>query len=194
MTTTKKNAIPTLIVGTDALRKEFTSIAAAGKKLDGRIQVAGLSVMAHIDNHGDVTVATALVNELFGALSKGHRKAAMVEWLVKYGKVKLNVDEATKKAQPFLYDKAATTDLQGAVDEPWYDCKPEKLDEDFDFHKLLAALLAKAAKKQATDPTKVIGADMLAKVQALVESSAAPVVELPVATAPTDPLDEVLAA
>ncbi|ANH51111.1 hypothetical protein FDH02_gp35 [Pseudomonas phage VSW-3] len=174
--TTKANAMPTLIVGTEALRKEFTSIAAAGKKLDGRIQVAGLSVMSHIDTHGDVTVATALVNELFGALSKGHRKAAMVEWLVKYGKVKLNTDEATKKAQPFLFDKSAKTNLQGACDEPWFDCKPEKLDEDFDFNKLLLALLSKAAKKNATDPTKVIGADMLAKVQALVEAEpAAPV-------------------
>lgn len=189
--TTKANAIPTLIIGTEALRKEFTSIAAAGKKLDGRIQVAGLSVMSHIDTHGDVTVATALVNELFGALSKGHRKAAMVEWLVKYGKVKLNIDEATKKVQPFLYDKAATTNLQGAVDEPWFDCKPEKLDEDFDFNKLLMALLSKAAKKNATDPTKVIGADMLAKVQALVEAAGPTPVAGP---AVRDPMDELLAA
>lgn len=172
--TTTANKLPTLIVGTEALRKEFTSIAAAGKKLDGRIQVAGLSVLSHIDQHGDVTVATALVNELFGALSKGHRKGAMVEWLVKYGKVKLNIDETTKKVQPFLFDKAGKTNLQGACDEPWFDCKPEKIDEDFDFHKLLAALLSKAAKKNATDPTKVIGADLLVKVQQLVEASAEP--------------------
>ena len=168
--TTTKTAIPTLIVGTDALRKEFTLIAGAGKKLDARIQVAGLSVMSHIDQHGDVTVATSLINELFGALSKGHRKAAMVEWLVKYGKVKLNVDEATKKTQPFLYDKAATTDLQGACDEPWFDCKPEKLDEDVDFIKLLNALIAKASKK---DPSKVQGLALLAKVKQLAEQEPA---------------------
>lgn len=161
-----KNTIPTLIIGTEALRKEFTSIAAAGKKLDGRIQVAGLSVLSHIEQHGDVTVATALVNELFGALSKGHRKAALTDWLVKYGKVKLNTDDATRKAQPFLYDKSATTDLQGGVDEPWFDCKLDKDPVDLDFAKLLAALLAKASKPDA----KLVPGqeELLAAVRALV--------------------------
>lgn len=141
--------LPTLIVGTDNLRKEFVLIAAAGKKLDHRIQVAGLSVMDHIDKHGDITVATQLVNELFGSLSKGHRKQAMVEWLVKYAKVKLNEDAATKKTQPFLFDKLSKTNLQGAMDEPWYDCKQDAEVVDLDFLKLLSALIAKATKEGA---------------------------------------------
>lgn len=147
--TTAKKAMPTLIIGTDALRKEFGLIAAAGKKLDERIQVAGLSVMSHIDQHGDVTVATSLVNELFGSLSKGHRKQAMVDWLVKFAKVKLNTDESTKKVQPFLYDKEAKTQLQEACDMPWYECKPDNEIKDLDFLKLLSALVAKATKDGA---------------------------------------------
>lgn len=150
--TTTKTAAPkaaVLIIGTDAIRAEFKSIAAAGKKLDGRIQVAGLSVLHHINEHGDVTVATQLVNELFGSLSKGHRKQAMVDWLVKFGKVKLNEDVASKKEKPFLYDKATKTDMEGAAAMPWYDCKPDDIKQVLDVAKLLAMLVGKTKKEGA---------------------------------------------
>lgn len=158
-----------LIIGTDELRREFTLIAAAGKKLDTRIQVAGLSVLHHINEHGDVTVATSLVNELFGSLSKGHRKQAMVEWLVKYGKVKLNEDAATKKDKPFLYDKATKTDMAGAQAEPWYDCKPDNEVKDLDFLKLLSALITKATK----DGAKVVPGqeELIAKAKLLIPAN-----------------------
>jgi hypothetical protein len=141
--------LPALIVGTENLRKEFQSIAAAGKKLDGRIQIAGLSVLDHIEKHSDVTVATSLVNELFGSLSKGHRKQAMAHWLTKYGKIRINQDDTTKKAQPFLFDKSAKTDLQGAMAEPWYDCKQDEEIKDLDFLKLLISLIHRATKEGA---------------------------------------------
>lgn len=165
-TKTTASKAATLIIGTEAIRAEFKLIAAAGKKLDTRIQVAGLSVLHHINEHGDVTVATQLVNELFGSLSKGHRKQAMVDWLVKFGKVKLNKDVASKKAQPFLYDKHTVTDMQGATDMPWYDCKPDNEIVDLDVVKLLAALVKKATK----DGAKIVEGqeDLVAKLAALV--------------------------
>lgn len=179
--TTANNAVKTaikLFEGKDAILKECASIKAAGAKLDQRIQVAGLSVMNHVDKHGDVTVAGELLNTLFGSLSKGTRKLAFVEWMLAYGKVSVNMDPKTKGSLPLLFDREKTTNLDGAMQKPWYDFKPEPaVDQAFDFAKMLAVLLSKA-DKAAAGGKEIVGAELLSAVRNLNISNVKPSADL----------------
>lgn len=138
--TTKTTAMPTLIIGAAAIDKAIVSIAARGKKLDADIQLAGLSALNHLQEHGDI----GPINRLHLALSKGARKAAMLDWASKYGKLSLNVGKDAKET-PFLYNKEGKTNLQGANDEPWFDCKP---DDEVPTQFSLKQLIAMAIKKE----------------------------------------------
>jgi hypothetical protein len=158
-----------LIVGNDALTSAIGSIKKAGKKLDGMIQVAGLSILNHIQLHGDITQFEAL----WAAMPQGARKNALAEWAFKFGKLSANTDANTKSVKPFLFDREKRTDLFGAEDQPWFMFKPEKpVDQEFDFQKLLGMLLAKADKAEAAG-LPITGAEQLKAVRAA--AHAAPV-------------------
>lgn len=133
-----------LIVGVEGLNKAIADIQRVGKKLDTMIQVAGMSCMAHVEDHKDITPLVSL----WHAMPKGSRKKALMDWVLKYGRVLPNADEKGKidEEKPFLFDRKGRTDLLGAEAEPWFNCAPEKLDAPLDFLKLLDALLKKADK------------------------------------------------
>lgn len=166
MTTPTVAVIKTkLFVGTSVIQKELGLIKAASAKLDQRIQVAGLSVLAHVAEHHNIT----LFNELLDSMGKGHRKTAMVEWALKSGTISKNeVDGKLDKDQPYKWDKSKTLNLPQAEECAWFNFKPENLDETFDFAKMLTSLLNKAAKQESKDPTKLVNAELLASVRALV--------------------------
>lgn len=139
-----------LLEGTQAINDACDNIKTQGKALDDYIQFTALSVLMHVDNHGDVTV----VNRLYASMPKGSRRSALTEFLVAFGKVVANTDPAKKKETPFLYARDKVTLLAEAQDKPWFDFKPDREpDECFDLQKALKAMLAKASKsKQVTDP------------------------------------------
>lgn len=154
-----------LFTGTAVIQKELVLIKAASAKLDQRIQVAGMSILAHINEHHNIT----LFNELLDSMGKGHRKTAMVEWALANGQISKNeVDGKLDKDCPYKWDKSKKTNLQAAEDKPWFEFKPENLDETFDFQKMLLSLLSKADKQMIKDPSKLMGADLMAQVKALV--------------------------
>lgn len=155
-----------LFTGTAVIQKELVSIKAASAKLDMRIQVAGMSILAHINEHHNIT----LFNELLDSMGKGHRKTAMVEWALANGQISKNMDEDGKldKDCPYKWDKTKTTNLLAAEDKPWFEFKPENLDDTFDFQKMLMSLLSKADKQLSKDPSKLMGADLMAQVKALI--------------------------
>lgn len=163
MTAIKTAIKTTLIVGTAALTKECALVKTASAKLDQRIQVLGMSVLAHVAEHHNIT----LFNDLLDSMGKGHRKTAMVDWALKFGTVSQNVDKEGKvdKEQPFKWDKSKTLNLVGAEEMPWFECKPEKLDEVLDFGKLLAALIKKASKPDAK--LSEGSAELLAQIKAI---------------------------
>lgn len=166
MTTTTATAASfktKLIVGTAALTTECGLVKKASAKLDQRIQVLGMSVLAHVAEHHNIT----LFDTLLDSMGKGHRKTAMVDWAMKFGTISHNKDAEGKpvKDQPFKWDKTKSLDLVAAEEMPWFDCKPEKLDEVLDFGKLLAALIKKASKPDAK--LSEGSAALLAKAQAL---------------------------
>lgn len=135
------NAIKTIKTAKQ-IEKELTLIKVAGQKLDERIQAAAVDVADHMAQHCDVT----LVNKLYQCLGKGHRAAAMTEWILAFMAVVPNTG-ADKKDVPFLFSRDKTTDPEGARAKPWYDCKKDPAPDDvFDFQKAVKQLLAKAGK------------------------------------------------
>lgn len=105
-----------------AIEKSIASIGRRGALLDKEIQTTGLAVLAHIEDHREVS----LFKKLFDAMPKGSRRNALVAWAIGYGQVAVNMDKATKVAQPFLFVKDKTADLKGASEKAWFDFKKEK--------------------------------------------------------------------
>ena len=158
-----------LIVGTVELNKAIDSVINRGKKLDDSIQLLGLSLLGHTDEHGDIT----LMNRLLVSFPKGSRRNAFAEWALKFGKFQLNTG-ADKKDVPFHFAKERTTDLLGAEGMMWTEFKPEQdLDKVFDFGALLQALIKKADQATAKDPSKVKNAELIQKARELAALSKA---------------------
>ena len=134
------------------INKAIASIASRGKKLDADIQTAGLSILNHVQEHGDSTLADKLVL----ALPKGSRKLALTEWLLAFGKLRIldktNVDDAARigAGAIFAYDKTKSTDIESATAKSWYDFKPEPdVLTAFDAQRAVQAVLASLAKAHA---------------------------------------------
>lgn len=147
--TTEKTVSPYHIEKAD-FDKLVKSIATAGTKLDKEIQRAALHAIYATETTGN----TFYVNDLYLALSAGTRKTALAAWFTKYGKVTINMDSATHKAKPFLYDKLGTTDMVTAAAKLWTAEKPEQpIIDTFDIKAALSSLLKRAAKSEkVTDP------------------------------------------
>lgn len=125
--------------------KNIKSIASRGAKLDAFIQSTGLAVIQHIGEHGDYSLA----NEMLAAMPRGSRKLALVEWFITYAKVQVNMDKATAKERPLVFRKDGVTNLAGATETPWFDCKKEQdPNVAFDVKAKLAALLKQVDSKQ----------------------------------------------
>lgn len=123
------------------LRKAIKTIYTGGVIRDKLIQDTAVGVIEHHAEHH----ATALVNELFLALSKGDRKTAMASWLLAYASVAVNTDANTKTERPFVYDGTKVDKPEAAAEDMWYNHKPEKaIDETFDLQKAVRAILKRA--------------------------------------------------
>lgn len=153
-----------LIVGTQAISKAVVSIKTRGAKLDADIQLAGVSILAHIEEHGNVT----LLNDLMAALPKGARKNAMAEWAMANGKVRLN-EGPNRKDMPFLYDKARITSIDKAWEKPWYDFAPTPdLIQSFDVQAAVAKILKQVASARKANPdVKIEGEALLEQLAAM---------------------------
>lgn len=127
------------------IEANIVKIAKTGKTLDALIQTTGVGVLVHFAEHHDA----AIVNRLFLALPAGSRKTAFASWLLAYGAVMVNTDQAMKKERPFLWDKDKETKPEAASQDMWYNHKPEKpIDETFDLQKAVRAILARAGKAE----------------------------------------------
>lgn len=115
------------------------SIAKRGAKLDADIQAAGLAIIHHVGEHGDITLA----NKLFLAMPKGSRRNSLALWFITFAKLDLNTGEGRKDA-PFVYKKDGKTDVQGAAKMMWFDAKPEAdVTAELDGFALVRAMLKK---------------------------------------------------
>lgn len=134
----KKQAV--VFMSAAQMDKEFPLIAAAGKKLDERIQQAAQSAINHFVQHKD----TVYINRLYLSLSAGVRRSALTVYLLAFAGVKANEDKDSKKEKPFLSDYTKKADLEEACRVKWYDCKKEpEPDEVFDAGKMFAMFMKK---------------------------------------------------
>src|SRR5574337_881226 len=149
------------------IEKAIKSIQGRGAKLDSDIQTAGLSIINHVAEHGDTTLA----DRLFDAMPKGGRRVMLAEWFVAFGMIrtldkKVAEDKAALDAgRHFKIDRTRSTNLDGAVAKPWFEMKPEQAAaEAFDVQKAVKAILAKLGKDGLTIVHK---AEALAEAKAL---------------------------
>lgn len=122
------------------------SIVNRGDKLDKLIQQVACSVVNHIDQHGDITLA----NRLQVSMPKGSRSNALTAFLLATAKLKVRVlpANATKamkdafKDMPFEFDREGKTDMAAAQTKPWYEFKkPKSIEQEFGTKELKAAIL-----------------------------------------------------
>ena len=159
-----------LIKEVKAINAKISSIAKRGASLDADIQLAACSVLAHIDQHGDVTLADRLVN----AMPKSGRKLALVEFMLAFGKLavlKANSKEnkaAIESGRVFAYAKDKDTDIEGAIAKPWYEFKKEAaVSEAFDVQASVKAILTRMAKAAKEGKRIDHKEEAIAEVQAL---------------------------
>lgn len=121
----------------------IVNIKSRGKKLDADIQICGLAILKHVNEHGDITKANALYN----ALPKGSRRTALAAWFVEFGALKYS-EKKDKKENPLAYNKKQLTNLQGAMNKPWWECKGTNEDggRPFDLESQLKSLLTRMEK------------------------------------------------
>ena len=126
-----------LYVGAAVISKAVDSIQRRSAGLLTDIQLAGLSIIAHIDEHSDTTLA----DRLYGALGKGSRRNSLAQWFITYGKMRVldkDVPEeaaAIKAGHIFKFDKERTTDMAKAAAKQWHEMiKEPDVKDTFDVH------------------------------------------------------------
>jgi hypothetical protein len=164
----------------NAIELAIKSIGTRGAGLDKDIQLTALSVIAHIDQHNEVSLFT----KLYRALPKGSRSNALVAWAIAMSKVEVNLDKDTKKEFPFVCAKGKKTDLVEAAKKPWFDFKkPAEVSEEFDLDKAFSKFMAMIDAKIKAG--KVDAESELAKSL----KSASALVKVEAATTGTDPVE-----
>lgn len=168
-----------------SINKAITSINTRGAKLDESIHIAACSVLAHVAQHRDTTIADKLVN----AMPKGGRKLALVEFMLAYGTMcKLDPSkdkDAIKAGRLFKNDDARTLNINDAMAKSWTEFKKESHPiTAFDAQSAVKALLDRLNNANAKGMPIEHREEALAQAKALVAAlSAKPVTEtMPEAT------------
>lgn len=139
----------------------ISQIKITGKGFDEAVQSVALDILQHVQQNREVSLAI----KLLAALPKSSRGKALADWFQRFGMIEVNLDKATAKEFPLVFNKEGKTDLEGAVKMPWFKCKKDApLAVEFDFAGKLSALLKHAAQAQK-DGLTVKGAELLAKIQ-----------------------------
>ena len=165
---------PEFILGTAEITRACEHITEKGQKLDDFIQYTALSVLNHVELHGDISVA----NKLYLSMPKGSRKTALADFMLKYGKLLPEQDRLKGKTAPFIFGRDKVTNLEAARAKPWYEHKkdPEVIDT-LNIHAMIAALVARI-ERDANKGAKVdeSGGLLLADLK-LLSARPAPVAE-----------------
>lgn len=124
----------------------IANIKISGKALDAAIQEVGLSVLHHVGENREASLAIKLLN----AMPKGSRRNALIEWFVRFGMIAVNMDEETAKERPLVFDRDRTTNLEGATAKAWFTCRPERpATAVFDVEAQLRQLMERLEKARA---------------------------------------------
>jgi len=174
---TQTNAKPAkpveLIIGTSEIGKALESIKNRSAKLDASMVQAALSILHHVELHGDITLA----NRMLASLGKGLRVNALAAWFCAFGKLKANEDKASKKASPLVYAGDKTTDMESAQATPFWEFKVKEGEPVWSsqafFSRMLGTLEGALAKATTPEDKERILAAMSALRSPVAESEPA---------------------
>lgn len=139
----KKIAV-TLLTDVAEITSGIASIKNRAKGLNNLVHQVAVSTLNHADVHGDVTLANTLIAELPGSF----RKNALIAWYENFGKFRYNT---TAKELVYIADKV--TNLQEAIQLPFWKYKTEAAYQPFNITYVLNKMLNKATKgKELGDP------------------------------------------
>lgn len=168
---TKSNTPAAFIIGGStkaiadaAIAKVIASIQKRGQSLQNDIHRAAVSVLAHTEAHGDITLA----NRLLDALPGMARKNALADWFVAFGKFTANKDD---KNGMLAYNGEAVTMIAEATKLPFWEFKKEQAWVPFDFDKAVSKLLKQAATAR-TKGQENLPEERIASLRALLSAEA----------------------
>ena len=145
----------------EKLNALINSIASRGKKLDNDIHRAGVNVIYHIDQHGDITIAEKLIE----SMPKSSRRKALILWLIDNSKLAYSEDE-----KKYVYDKTKKTNLERAIETPFWEYTQEvKPISPVDLEKRIESLIKQAEKALADEQAKAKSNVDLEKLERLKE-------------------------
>jgi hypothetical protein len=127
-----------LLVGAKVIEAKINTIKKYGKAYENMVHLAACSILDHVRQHGDVTLADRLIEALSGAV----RKNALMEWFEAHGQLRYDLE--TKK---FKFDKSSETKLAEAISCPFWEFKAESPYIPLDFNKSVTVLLTKVGKR-----------------------------------------------
>jgi len=105
-----------VLEGAQAINTAITGLQRRGKAYEKDLHIAAVSVLNHAQAHGDVTLATKLVDALPGLT----RKNALRDWLIAFGPFKYDAENKALKL-----DRKHNTNLEGAIATPFWEFKQE---------------------------------------------------------------------
>ena len=147
-----------LIVGTTEIGKALDSIKNRSGKLDRDMHVAALSILNHVQQHGDITLA----NRMLASLGKGLRVNALAAWFCAFGKLKTIENKETKKASPLVFDKDKATDMESAESTPFWEFKVKEGEPVWSsqafFNRMLSSLEGALGKANDAEKARIMAA------------------------------------
>jgi len=163
-----------LLTSASEITKKIDTVAKSGKTFQNAVQLAAVSIIAHMAQHRDKT----LLASLYDAMPNGSRRKTMVDWVnanvvaveCSYSNGGLTVELADVKSPEW---QTFTAEIDAVVekmqDEPWHSYAKEKGEQDkLSMEAIVQYLNRKANAKDADEALKA----KLAKVAEFAESLA----------------------
>jgi hypothetical protein len=142
-TKTKKTpAIAVAYVGVKAIDAAMVALFASGQSFQKEAQSVALSVLQHVATHGDVRVASKLVNGMINAMPELSRINALRAWFEAFGPI------AFDEAGVAMYVKGKAADVSKAAATPFWKFKPEEPYQAMDVLKSVEQYIKRLQKDQ----------------------------------------------
>lgn len=145
-----------MLDGAKAIDTAIKSIASRGKTLEKDIHQAAVSCLVHADKHGDITLASKLVD----AVPSLARKNALRDWFIAHGKFSWSME-----AKAFTFNKQAVTQLEAAIATPFWEFKTEAEYKPFNMEAAVLQLVKRA--ESAIEKGEKVPTEKLAQLRKL---------------------------
>lgn len=135
-----KFGIEAIIKGADGINAAITKVRQNDQKTQKHLHLTAVSCMVHADEHGDIT----LMQRLLDTVSKAYRRNALIQWATDFGKFRWD-----EKNKVLCFNKHKVTDLEKAMDVPFWDHTKEPEHKSMDLVSELFRLIQRAEKRLA---------------------------------------------